>query len=179
MRRSILALLLFVTPAFAQDQAAAARAAAGCGPDQIEFDVKADDTQHPASQPESGKALVYVFHEERQNKGVLNKGWVTTRVGLDGTWIGANHGKSYFFFSVDPGDHRLCANWQSKIKVYSRQSAAASFVAEAGKVYYFCAQVNEITDIQHEPTMKLELVDPAEAQLLIASSAFSTFRRKK
>jgi hypothetical protein len=88
--------------------------------------VKADNTQHPASQPESGKALVYVFHEERQNN--------------------ANHGKSYFFFTVDPGAHRLCANWQSKIKIYSRQSSAASFVAEAGKVYYFRAQVNEITN---------------------------------
>jgi hypothetical protein len=27
---------------------------------------------------------------------------------LDGSWIGANYGTSYLFFSVAPGEHRLC-----------------------------------------------------------------------
>ncbi|MFY9531896.1 MAG: hypothetical protein WAR24_23580 [Candidatus Acidiferrales bacterium] len=38
----VLLLLLLASPVFAQDQAAVARAAAGCGPDQVEFDVKTD-----------------------------------------------------------------------------------------------------------------------------------------
>jgi hypothetical protein len=179
MKKSALLLLLFTSPVLAQDQVAAARAAAGCGSEQIEFIVKTDKTQHPAPLPESGKALVFVFHEERQDQGSISPGWVTTRVGLDGAWMGANHGKSYFFFSVDAGDHHLCTNWQSRIKTYARQGAATSFTAERGKTYYFRATVNEITSLQRNPSLNLEPLDPAEAQLLIASSSLSSSHAKK
>jgi hypothetical protein len=42
-------------PAPKEDQAAAARAAAGCGPSNVEFDLKTDTKQHPVSQPEPGQ----------------------------------------------------------------------------------------------------------------------------
>jgi hypothetical protein len=45
---------------------------------------------------------------------------VTVRIGLDGTWAEASHGKSYFAFSVTPGEHHLCANWQSVIGLSHR-----------------------------------------------------------
>jgi hypothetical protein len=69
----------------------------------------------------------------------------TMRVGLDGAWIGANKGKSYFFFSVDPGDHEVCANWQSGTfkKTAKRIGSAITLKAEAGKVYYLRTQVYE------------------------------------
>src|SRR6202042_3574096 len=117
------ALLLFVgtlaLPGLAQDQAAAARAAAGCGPKQVQFDVTTDKKQHTEGRPEAGKALVYVFEDERRDPNQVF-GSVSTRVGVDGQWVGATHGKSYFFFSVDPGNHALCANWQSSLKMYSK-----------------------------------------------------------
>ncbi len=162
-----------------EDTATAARTAAGCGPSNIEFDVKTDNTQHPMSQPEAGKALVYFLHVESQDGGVIGKGWVTSRVGLDGSWVGANHGKSYFFVSVDPGEHAACTEWQSSHKIYSRQSAALSFRAEAGKVYYIRTTVVEITAHHSNPGMKLELIDGAEGQLLISASALSTSHPKK
>ena len=161
-----------------QDQAAAARTAAGCGPSNVEFDVKTDNQQHPVSQPEPGKALVYFLHVESQDGGILNKGWVTSRVGIDGGWVGANHGKSYFFLSVAPGDHAACVDWQSSHKTYSRQNAAMSFRAEAGKVYYIRTTVMEITQLQKIPGMKLELIDSAAGQLLISSSAVSAAHAK-
>lgn len=95
-------LAVFASPLFAQDDAAAARAAAGCGPDSIKFEVKTDKNQHPAPQAEPTKALVYVFQDVHQDNG-LNIGTATTRLGLDGAWVGAIHGKSYFFFSAEPG----------------------------------------------------------------------------
>ena len=101
-------LAVFASPLFAQDDAAAARAAAGCGPDQIKFEVKTDKNQHPAPKAEPTKALVYVFQDVKQDN-TLTIGTATTRVGLDGAWIGAIHGKSYFFFSAEPGNHRVCA----------------------------------------------------------------------
>lgn len=177
--KTILAAVLFVvfaSPAFAQDQAAAARAAAGCGPDQVSFDVKTDKKQHPAPQAEPGKALVYVSQDVEQSNSV-NIGTVTTRVGLDGAWVGAIHGKSYFFFSVDPGSHRVCAAWQSNFKRLSKLGSAADLTAEAGQVYYLRVRVDERPE--HRPDVKMEHIDTAEAQLLIASSSFSTSQPKK
>ena len=177
MIKPLLVALLFASPALAQDQAADARAAAGCGPENIQFDVKVDKKQHPAPQPEAGKALVYVFEEERWDGDKTNIGAVTTRVGLDGAWVGANHGQSYFTVAVDPGDHRVCSAWQSVLKRYSKLGSAASFTAKPGKVFYFRVIVDERTE--HQPSIRLEPVDPAEALMLIASSGLSTSQPKK
>jgi len=172
----VLFLLAVLTmPVFAQDQAAA-RAAAGCGPDNVEFDVKTDKKQHSEMTPEVGKALVYVFEEERLDPGFVI-GAVTTRIGLDGQWVGANHGKSHFAFPVDPGDHNLCTGWQSSLGFRSKLASAASLTAEAGKVYYFQTKVDER---EHDrPAVKLEAVDPAEGKLLLAESSQSTSHPKK
>jgi hypothetical protein len=61
----------------------------------------------------------------------------------------------------------------------ARQSAAVSFRAEAGKVYYIRTTILEITHLQTIPGMKLELIDGAEGQLLISSSALSTAHPRK
>jgi hypothetical protein len=79
---------------------------------------------------------------------------------------------------VEPGDHHLCTSVQSKFERLVRSSTAAiSFTAEAGKTYYFRTKTpkgQSATD-----AIKLIPVDPAEAQVLIAATAFSTFRPKK
>ena len=169
-------LAVFASPLFAQDDAAAARAAAGCGPDQIKFEVQTDKNQHPAPKAEPTKALVYVFQDVKQDN-TLTIGTATTRVGLDGAWIGAIHGKSYFFFSAEPGNHRGCAAWQSSLKRISKLGSAADLSAEGGKVYYLRASVDERSN--HRPDVKMEHIDPAEAQLLMASSSLSTSQPKK
>jgi hypothetical protein len=171
MLKAILAALFFASPLLAQDQAATALAVAGCGPDQIQFDVKTDKNQHPSAQPESGKALVYVFNV------VADMGSTTMRVGLDGAWLGANHGQSYFFFSVDPGNHHLCTNWQSTFKRISKLGSAANLSAEAGRVYYFRTKAYQLE--QHKAAVILEPVDSAEGAFLIASSSLSSFHPRK
>jgi hypothetical protein len=178
MIKTLSAVFLFAWPimALAQDQAEAARAAAGCGPTEIEFDVKTDKNQHPLAQPEAGKALLFVFENERHDPNKFIIGNATTRVGLDGKWVGANHGDSYFFFPVDPGEHRLCANWQSSLKRFSKLGSAASFTAEAGKVYFFRVEVEERTE--HPATVKLEPVDSADGQFQISSRGLSTSHQK-
>jgi Protein of unknown function (DUF2846) len=174
-----LALFLCAWPvlALAQDQAAAARSAAGCGPDEVQFDVKTDKNQHPVASPESGKALVVVFENEKRENTTFKIGAVTTRVGLDGKWVGANHGESYFFFPVDPGEHRLCTNWQSSLKRFSHLGSATSLTAEPGKVYFFRVEVEERPE--HPPAVQLELVDSANGQFQISSRALSTSHPKE
>jgi len=58
MLRTALVALLFASPALAQDSAANALAAAGCGANEVHFDVKTDKKEHPTAQPDAGKALV-------------------------------------------------------------------------------------------------------------------------
>jgi hypothetical protein len=171
MRKAILAVLLFASPVLAQDHPAAAAANGGCGSSETQFDVKTNHKQHPVATAEAGKALVYVFEDMEHGP--------TMRVGLDGTWVGANKGKSYFFFSVDPGDHQLCTNWQSGVfnKRAMRIGSAISFKAEAGKVYSFRTQFYERSEL--DLNVKLEPVESAEGQFLISSSSFSTFHPKK
>lgn len=184
MVKRILAAVLFVAPVFSfvtplaaqgqvQDQTAAARNSAGCGPAGVEFDVKTDKKRHPAPRPDPGKALVYVFQHERHKPDVYTIGAVTVRVGLDGNWVGANHGSSYFFFPVETGEHRVCSQVQSSFKRYSKLASAISLNAEPGKTYYFRTFVDEAS-----PNVKLEAIDQAEAELLIASSALSSSHPK-
>jgi hypothetical protein len=101
-----------------------------------------------------------------------------TRFGIDGTWVGANGYRSYFFFSVEPDDHRLCKNVQAPIeRVVKSSTAATSFTTEAGQSYYF-RTITPDAGPSGGPT-EIVPIDPAEAQVLIASTAFSSFHLKK
>jgi hypothetical protein len=150
--------------------------AAGCGPSPINFNVKTDKNQHPTPSPEPGKAMVYVFDTVKLDPGLVI-GTVTLRIGLDGDWMGANHGDSYFYFPVDPGEHRVCAQWQSTFERLSKLASAASLTAEAGQVYYFRAIADART--RDRGAVRLEPLDPAEALPLTSSSGFSTSHPKK
>lgn len=177
----LLGVVVFAAPLLAQDQAEAARMAAGCGANETQFTVKRDKKQHPTAQPDAGKALVYVFGDEDIDNVTLRVGSAITRWGVDGTWVGASDWKSYFYFAADPGDHRLCIRRQSSFKSITKISAALSFTAEAGKVYYFRAKTpHHSTQAPHSPEGIVELVavDPAEAQLMIANSPFSVSHPK-
>lgn len=161
---------LLASPVFAQDPSPAS-SSGGCGANETQFDVATNKKEHPVAQPDSGKALIYVIEDIERGP--------TMRVGMDGTWVGANKGKSYFFFPVDPGDHQLCTKWQSGVfkKTAERIGSATAVKAEAGKVYYFRIQVYERSE--RDSTVKLEPVEAAEGQFLVSSSWFSTSRPKK
>jgi hypothetical protein len=171
--KTVLVLVLFAACAVAQDQSAIAAAEAGCGSKDARFDAKEDATQHPVPQPESGRALVYVVQELGE---VQCKGCALTRVGVDGNWVGANQGSSYFFFRVDPGEHHLCVNWQSRLEWRSRAFALANFTAEPGKTYYFRTR---LFATRTDYVFDLDLVNTDQGKFLVASSAFSVSHVKK
>jgi hypothetical protein len=168
----ILAATVFsASPALAQDQAAAARTAAGCGPSQSQFEVKLDDTLHLLAQPEEGKAIVYVFEDDFTGP--------TMRIGVDGCWVGATNSKSFLYFSLAPGEHSICTEWQSNVfkKTSERVGGAKSLTVEAGKVYYLRMTFEEVTKASGR--IKLDLTDNAEGQFLLSSSALSNSHPKK
>jgi hypothetical protein len=169
------AVVLLTSCAFAEDKAIGTAVPPVCGLAGAKFEVKTDSERHPVTEPEAGKALVY-FLEDDSEFGSIPK--PTTMAGLDGTWVGATHGNSYFYFSVDPGEHHLCARWQTKVLLNQDiQTAAAHFVAAAGGVYYF--QAKNKGGVYHLAGVSLELLDSDEFLLLASKYSFSTSHEKK
>jgi hypothetical protein len=113
-----LGVVILAAMAWAQENSA------GCGADQAKFEVKREAQSHPTGAPEPGKALVYVFGDSELDNTAIRIGALNTRVGVDGEWVGAYGSKSYMYFSVAPGEHRLCTSQQSSLK--SRRDNNAS-----------------------------------------------------
>jgi hypothetical protein len=182
--KAALVLILFAAPAFAQDRSAMTAAQAACGPASINFDAKADSTQHPTPQPDADKAIVFVVADlgqcsdcGRPTLSLNDVGDAVLKVGMDGVWAGASRGDSYLFASATPGDHHLCLNWQSRLEERSRAFAMTNFTAEAGKTYYFRARLFP----GHSDDFSLDL-DPMSSdagKYLVASSEFSLSHPKK
>lgn len=155
------------TQAKTADTASAARAAAGCGPNEIQFEAKTDKTQHPQAPVDAARAVIYVFSERVSFDQ-------TYRIGMDGKWMGATRDESYFFFTVEPGEHRLCWDVQKGQDKLSDQGAATTFTAEAGRVYCFKSTVFERNEITAK--RKFERIDGAEGMFLVSSWPLSTSR---
>jgi hypothetical protein len=179
--RTALVMILLVTSALAQNSNVIPHAPA-CGAANVQFSIKMDSSQTPAPEVEAGKALIYVV-EDQKFKAVKD---VTARVGLDGAWVGATRGDSFLFFSVEPGEHHLCADWVSSFLTYGRNVALFGFTAEAGKTYYFRARTMggppSMTDrngLGDSASIDLDLVNSDEGRLLVESSTLSVSHPKK
>jgi hypothetical protein len=110
-----------------------------CGDDKVKFDVKTEAGQPLPAGPAEGKAEIVFI--ENQNQMVTPFHYSTVRFGMDGAWVGANKGNSYFVLTVDPGVHQLCASWQSGLEKLKKNIKLASFTAEPGRVYYFAGEI--------------------------------------
>jgi hypothetical protein len=160
---------------FAQNAESGASQGA-CGPKEVRFDAATTAGNPPVLVP--GKGLVYVSEVFEKAPGEL--GNPTIRIGLDGAWMGATRANSYIAFSVDPGEHHLCTNWQSRLKRLSREAAFAGFTAEAGKTYYFRARIGyESSEGFTTMTLDLDRVNSDEGQYLVASNPASTSHPQK
>jgi hypothetical protein len=169
MKGTIVVMLLAVT-AVAQQTQSRPNIFAACGPNGVDFKTETSTAQPPA-QPEPGKALVYVVEDYR----AISWTSPTIKVGLDGAWMGATHDTSYLFFSVDPGEHHLCINWQSSLE----QASFARLVAEPGRTYYFRARPHTFSGRWDNNYLDLDAIDPDEGQYLVASSPLMASHPKK
>jgi hypothetical protein len=166
-------VLLLASMAFAQNKPTVMPPS--CGAADAKFEVKTDSAQNSPAQPDAGKALVY-FVEDDSGFGSMPK--PTTREGLDGAWVGATHGNSFFYLSVDPGEHHLCASWQTAVILrQGHQTAAAHFTAEAGGVYYFVVK-NTWERSLGTAGIALAPLDSDEGAFLASKFSLSTFSPK-
>lgn len=167
MRMFVVAILL-TAPALAQ--IAPAPLTAACGPKNVSFKVSLNESQHDLATPDPGKALVYFIHDAGTNWTVR---YPTVKVAVDGTWVGANHGNSYFSASVDPGEHHLCVALQS--------SAAwglelAHFTAAADTVYYYRTRLFYAGGLS---MLELAPIDTDQVKYLVALFPMATASPKK
>jgi hypothetical protein len=175
--KAALMILLFASSTVAQNTPPATgnAAAPGCRPTDFKFEVKSSDSSHPVTQPEPGKALVYFLQDD---KVFESRPRPTVKWGIDGDWVGATQSNTYFYISIDPGEHHLCSEWQTAVIVTAgHQASAAHFTAEAGQVYYFRAQDFYWRD-SGAAFIKLGPVDSDEAQVLMTKFGFSTSHPK-
>jgi hypothetical protein len=183
--RVALAVLLLSASAFAQTKAAGS----ACGPKDVTFDVRQDNSQHALAQPETGKALIYIVSQSGLACGP--GGWCVMRAGLDGEWVGAFERRqsssfrmdpynSYFYISVDPGEHHVCVDGQSGL---GDMIALMHFTAEAGKVYYVGIQGAFSLGPQsvaagYSRFLNVRPLDSDEGEYLIATSPLSVSQAK-
>jgi len=167
MKTPVLALLLLTSiPASAQSADALYQQA--CGPKDSSFVVKQVEGQ-PSATPEPGKALVYIIQKEAGMH-------FTTRLGVDGAWVGMVEGNSYVPLAVAPGEHHFCVATQDRKQP---EAEFVHFTAEAGKVYYYLVR-GMVTDGSNGGvlTMQFDAVDRDEALYLIASHSQSVAKPK-
>jgi hypothetical protein len=110
-----------------------------CGDAKTQLDVKTEKSAPLPAPPQAGKAqLVFIGLVDGSAAGgcIGCNAISTTRIGLDGSWVGAVKGGSYFTVDIAPGEHHLCAYWKSFAASRGKNISVAPFSAEAGKVYY-------------------------------------------
>jgi len=144
----------------------------------VKFQINIDDGHSPIPKVEPGKALVFVIEDQRYT-GAND---VTVRVGLDGAWVGATQGNSYLSFTVEPGEHHLCADIRPGILYPGRTVSLSGLTAEAGRVYYFRARTTGGPSAALAPDatifIDLDLLNGDEGKLLVASSPLSVSNPK-
>jgi len=175
----IVALLFAGTLAF-PGRSSAATLPDACGNDGTTFDVKTTKGQPPPAPPGAESAQIVFIEEFDPSPGFCIGCEVTTRVGVDGKWVGANHGNSYFAYTVAPGEHHVCADWQSALGRLRQKVGLASLNAEAGKVYYFGIKVRiRQYESVTEQDLNVAALDEDEGKYRVKSSAVAAATAKK
>jgi hypothetical protein len=157
--KAVLVMLVLFGPLLVQGQSARP---AACGDRNVDVSVSLDEKIHDAGAPQPDKALVYFIQETGQT---FNLFYPTTKVGVDGEWVGANKKNSYFSFFVAPGEHHFCVAIQSSIVTESAE--LSHFKAEAGKVYYFRTRISMGESAPQY--LSVDPVDSDQAEFLIES----------
>lgn len=164
-------LLAFLFAAAASAQNSIANPAASCGPETVGFKVKTTGAPQVPGKPEPGKALLYFFHDSETDYSL---GYPTVKLGIDGAWVGANHGDSFFAVPMNPGEHHLCATLQSSI--VDQRVELAHLTAEAGKIYFYRTRLVLSGTVE---LLELDPIDSDQGIYLIATSSLSVSRAKK
>ncbi len=98
-----------------------------CGTKEVNYKADTDKEKHPTPEAPKDKALIYVMRTTMIGYKIHSK------LAVDGEWMGVNRGKTYFYFTLAPGEHYFCSE--------SENQDYLKLTVEAGKTYYLQQQV--------------------------------------
>uniref|UniRef100_A0A7V4XUF6 Lipoprotein n=1 Tax=Acidobacterium capsulatum TaxID=33075 RepID=A0A7V4XUF6_9BACT len=146
--------------------ARAAKLPSSCGPMTAHPSVQLQASSKGLSPIPAGMArLVFV-----QQIGVCPHCGVV-RVGLDGKWIGANRGNSWFAATVRPGEQHVCVAWNAPFVRLTNRIHLTDLNAEPGKTYYL--ETTALTGKYQVNRVLLSKTTRDEADFLISNSKMS------
>jgi hypothetical protein len=163
--------LLFAAVAEAQSTSVAG----ACGQPTTKFDVKSSPYVSPGLEPD--KAVVFIIERDLTTRTFVTP---STRLGMDGEWLGATSGNSYSFFVVTPGVHHLCADTKFG-GVGGVGRAFLHFNAKPGATYFFEVRNTRVGDPHWGEELRdvsLEQLDEDEGEYLRLMSTFVTSQRR-
>ena len=149
--------------------------AGACGQPTIKFDVKTSPAGSPGLEP--GKSVVFIIERDLTTRTFVTP---STRIGMDGEWLGATKGNSYSFFMVTPGTHHLCADTKFG-GVGGGGQAFLHFNASPGATYFFEVRNMRVGDPKGGDELHdvaLEQLDEDEGEYLLLMSTFVSSQRK-
>jgi hypothetical protein len=160
----VLIAFLFAASALPQNSSSV------CGSENVSFKVTLDKSHSSLPKQEPGKATVVFIQDFGAQKFGIGV-HVVTRIGVDGSWVGAIKDNSYFSVFLEPGERHVCVNLDSALP--GKTVEFAHFTAETGKVYYFRWRYSSGGDFLLAP------VDSDEAKYQIAQFPLSISNPKK
>jgi hypothetical protein len=98
-----------------------------CGTKKVNYKASTEKKQRSMPDAPVDKALIYVLRTTILGMKIHSK------LAVDGEWKGVNRGKTYFFFTVEPGERYFCS--ESENQDYLKLNV------EAGKTYFLKQEV--------------------------------------
>lgn len=133
-------------------------AEAACGDSTARFKVKRINGPSDVPAPSPGSARLVVLEngfgwyadrylvpkgksKPRDYKKLPQRLTPTVRMGMDGKWMGALRGNDFVTFTVSPGEHHLCVQFQNPENTGTSSTLPMAFLsdmkADVGQTYYF------------------------------------------
>ena len=132
-----------------------------CGNESVDYEASTDKNQHPTPEAPSDKAMIYVM------RPTMIGFKIDSKLAVDGQWMGVNRGKTYFYFTLEPGEHFFCSE--------SENQSYLALTFEAGKTYYLQQKVK--AGIWKART-ELVVMDETTGKKKLADVNLSVFTRK-
>jgi hypothetical protein len=133
-----------------------------CGTEEVNYDAKTDKSERPLPPQPADKALIYVVRTAMIGYKIHSK------LAVDGKWMGVNRGGTYFYFTLDAGEHFFCSE--------SENQDYLPLQVEAGKTYYLKQQVEMGL---FKARTNLTVLTEDEGKKALAKTNLSVFELKK
>ena len=101
--------------------------AKACGTESVNYTARTDKKNHPTPDAPADKALIYIL------RPTIIGYKINSKLAVDGVWTGVNRGRTYFYLTLDPGEHYFCSEAENQ--------SYLPLNVEAGKTYFLQQKV--------------------------------------